>query len=110
MSLPTRDTLRTALPLRLDGFPAEAPYGSLDFHVPGGASMQARFDAFRKRVTDAIGTRYLPVYRMADGEFSFLVGWRAPLSGQPDLQRRVYWEAKELVSRLGYRAVETCWG
>jgi hypothetical protein len=31
---------------------------------------------FRSRIIDAIGCRYLPVYRMADGEFIFMFGYR----------------------------------
>ena len=34
------------------------------------------FMIFRQRLIDAIGNNYLPVYRMADGEFHFLLGER----------------------------------
>jgi hypothetical protein len=34
------------------------------------------FREFRKIVIDSIGLRFLPIYRMADGEFRFLVGRR----------------------------------
>jgi hypothetical protein len=32
------------------------------------------FEKFRQRLLDAIGKNYLPVYRMADGEYQFLLG------------------------------------
>jgi hypothetical protein len=44
---------------------------------------QVWFEAFRQEALGAIRTRYLPVYRMADGEYRFMFGRRINWSRQP---------------------------
>lgn len=53
------------------------------------------FEAFRQEALDAIGTRYLPIYRMADGEYRFMFG------------RRINWHRKPLWRELAAVGAET---
>ncbi len=64
------------------------------------------YQIFRKRALASMGKTWFPVYRMADGEFSFCVGWR-PSYGYSirSIARRIAW-------KFGlYNAAEhaTCW-
>lgn len=104
------EALAAVAPLVLSGFPEWKPYGGLSFHMPGADPVQDQYDRFRQRVLSAIGREYFPVYRMADGEFSLLVGWRAPRGQRPGIARRAVWAMRELSSLLGRRSISTCWG
>lgn len=53
------------------------------------------FEDFRQDALSAIGNRYLPVYRMADGEYRFMFG------------RRVNWSRKNLARELLAVGAET---
>ena len=63
---------------------AGAAYGghlqAWSFHDINGPDW---FEAFRQEALAAIGKRYLPVYRMADGEYRFMFGRRINWSRKP---------------------------
>ena len=68
------------------------------------------FGQFRKRLLDAIGKKYLPVYRMADGEYQFLLGIK--FNHHPPKMFRyilsfIYRKTMELIA--GQR-IKTSWG
>jgi hypothetical protein len=64
------------------------------------------YQIFRERALASIGKTWFPVYRMADGEFSFCVGWRPPYGNSVrSMTRRIAW-------KLGlYNLTDhaTCW-
>jgi len=97
-------------PLKLNGFSGEY-YGGLRYLSLASNSFEEQYREFYERVKQAIGKRFLPIYRMADGEFSFLVGWRPPALGlKGGIDRRLYWWARSNRSKLGWKSVTTCWG
>lgn len=53
------------------------PYGRLAFRLCSEEAISSLFTSFAGRVLQAIGHTYLPVFRMADGEFAFMVGWES---------------------------------
>jgi hypothetical protein len=83
-----------ALPVSCRVFPATVPFvvpgferqhRSDDFALaPATIDSRAWFDGFAGRVEAAVGRRYLPVCRLADGEYEFLFG---PKSWNPRLPR-----------------------
>lgn len=72
-----------AVDLRLSGFPWPNRHSPLQCILHGSSDPQAVYDNFVENLMSALGSRYLPVYRMADGEFLFCLGWRPPLSREP---------------------------
>ena len=95
----------------LPEFPySPGPWGGLQFRGFSEASAADVFHTFAQRVIDSIGSRYLPVYRLADGEFAFMVGPQE--SGSEHLPRllrdalnlaKVQWRRVRGVHR------RTCW-
>lgn len=88
------------------GDPGVAPL-SFSQHVPATVNPQAWSGEFRARALESIGRRWLPVYRMADGEFTFMVGWLP--EGSTTLRGR----ARDLLWRMGVydpRGRATMWG
>lgn len=100
--------------LKLRGFdyPVQ-PYGGLAFRSFSPSSSQSQFDGFVQRVCQSVGRSYLPIYRIADGEFAFLVGWHASLSrgrgsnASLSLLRQLLSFLRRRVDR---RASSTIWG
>jgi len=82
--------------------------GRFDAWAFRSTTERAWLHSFRERVVDSIGRRYLPVYRIADGEFRYLLG------------RRVRWQSEHPIrdglgvaaERLGliHRTNATSWG
>lgn len=65
------------------------------------------FRSFREECLSAIGRRWMPVYRMADGEFAFAVGHRPALELTPKgIARYLVWSLG--IHGRGFRG--TCWG
>ena len=106
-----RDRLERIQPLRLAGF-KDAPelYRGLSVHVAEDTPVQVQFDAFRTRVLRAIGSEFLPVYRMADGEFALMVGWRTVQREGRSWARRAWHASRQLLSRMGVAGTKTGWG
>ncbi len=81
---------------------------------PEPAALQ--FERFTERVLSAMGKKYLPVYRMADGEFAFAVGRRAPIGRQArSMSARTWWRRLAGIARRvckPFRAsdISTMWG
>lgn len=76
--------------------------------------MREHFGDFLARVESAIGRTFLPIYRMADGEFIFSVGPKAPLRLLPRIRFSVRRAIEQAVTTLtGGSApdgVSTAWG
>lgn len=92
----------------LPGF-AENPkwYGGLGFRSRISDSMESQYERFRNRVIAAIGREYLPVYRMADGEFGFMAGQRKLMRDRASLRRHVINQVRIRIRGGSHR---TCWG
>ncbi|CAN5652635.1 hypothetical protein BH23GEM9_BH23GEM9_22620 [soil metagenome] len=107
MTTPLASRLSFEHPLALDEFPYDPPpWGGLLFRGFSEDGAEVIFQQFADRVLDAIGRQWLPVYRMADGEFAFLVGPQSlssgPLRAGLDTAR-VAWR------RLRGAHLRTCW-
>jgi hypothetical protein len=104
-----------AVPLIIPGFSRTVPANAIyqrSFHSEAAATW---YQAFVQNVASAIGSRFLPIYRMADGEFIFCVGYKKPTlppnSSFYDSVRNasgyMFQRGKNAVHR---RALATCWG
>lgn len=67
------------------------------------------FAAFREEALDAIGKRFLPIYRMADGEYRFLFGRRLDWS-RKSLWREVVGVGAEKLRLKNPDRWKTSWG
>ncbi|MEZ0314470.1 MAG: hypothetical protein ACAI38_22095 [Myxococcota bacterium] len=94
----------------LRGFPPWTQYGRFAFRSVTTAAADTQFDAFATRVIAATGKSYLPIYRMADGEFSLLLGYRRPRGVGRSLRARAKGVLVEGASRLRLRGFGTMWG
>jgi len=71
------DLLQNKVPMKLDGFETlwsgNKTYNPEEFfHLSfTEKSFQEQYDSFKERIFSSIGVKYLPIYRMADGEFKF---------------------------------------
>jgi hypothetical protein len=66
------------------------------------------FREFRERLLASMGRTYLPVYRMADGEFRFLLGRRVRWQSEHPLRDVLAVAAERL--GLTHRTARTSWG
>src|SRR5260221_6992147 len=103
-----KEAFRFVLPLNLPGF-AGSPkwYGGLGFRSRISEPMESQYERFRNRVISAIGREYLPVYRMADGEFGFMAGQRKLMRDRASLRRHVIDQVR---IRIRGGAHRTCLG
>jgi len=75
---PLYERLKYRVPLRLSGF--DILYDSSGEYKPesheqlmlNDKSFQENYDLFKKHVISSMGEEFLPIYRMADGEFIFI--------------------------------------
>ncbi len=74
---PRYRVLPYAIDLRIPGFSAMDRY-NLRTYAPAAADSTRWFEQFVGRVERAVGHEYLPVIRLADGEFLFLLGFQPP--------------------------------
>lgn len=78
---PLYERLKYEVPLRLKGF-EKLIHGETKIYNPSdieqlmfnSLSSQENYDKFKKRVFSSLGKTYLPIYRIADGEFIFCLG------------------------------------
>lgn len=70
--------------LKLRGFPCAEWHEGLECILHSETDPQKTFDNFVGNLLDSLGRRYFPVYRMADGEFLFCLGWRPPVTPVPE--------------------------
>jgi hypothetical protein len=73
------------------------------------------YEEFKSRIHRAIGKEFLPIYRMADGEFIFCVGERMYRPHGAVLDKRVIWRTlrgavRKVINRRSEQALLTCWG
>ena len=66
-----------AIDLRIPGFAAMDRY-NLRTYAPEAVDSGAWFGRFVDVVVEAVGRRFLPIIRLADGEFLFLLGFQPP--------------------------------
>jgi hypothetical protein len=103
-------SLSYTAPLVLPGFRYDPePYGGLSFRFFRPTDPAEAFVGFTERVISAVGKAYLPVYRMADGEFAFMVGERRDATDVADARSRLRARAGALYRRLR-GGMQTCWG
>jgi hypothetical protein len=100
---------------KLEGFTYDPPpYGGLFARFFTDLTAQEHFDAFAQKIISALGTRYLPVYRMADGEFEFMVGKKTiPNKNKQGILRGLQY-LKFLLNLCSQTllgdGIKTCWG
>ncbi len=100
-----------AVDLELQGFPRKNWHEGLQCILHSCSEVQERFDGFMEKLISATGRHYFPVYRMADGEFMFCLGWRRPFSHHPgrlDIISDIRVGLREKRNRL--RGFGTMWG
>jgi hypothetical protein len=96
--------------LVLAGYGAQGiPYGGLAARLIATDPVQQQFDRFADRVIRSVGRSYLPIYRMADGEFAFLVGWQRSLTDD-SLLKRVRGSLSRFRNNVLRRRFATMWG
>jgi hypothetical protein len=107
MTLALSERMQHVVAVRLPGMTtAQGPVISLERALEplDGA---AWLDATRERLLSSIRRRWMPVYRMADGEFRFAVGWRPPRPQTPRAALRyIAWRT----GLLRRSHVKTVWG
>lgn len=104
-----RDAFVSEQALMLAGHDSDAGfYGSLTARLISASPIQRQFETFVDRMVASIGVAYLPVYRMADGEFAFMTGVRplAPAGRGTTLRGR----AGALLGAMLPHRRATCWG
>lgn len=108
------ERLNKTIDLQVPGFTRNVPSGEVGQIVFDEIYSEKWYCEFINRIQSSIGKRYLPVYRMADGEFIFCVGWKPDL---PNVQSRVIerlWLKTKGVIKSAVRSVyssnSTCWG
>lgn len=67
----------------------EAYAGRLDAWSFWDIDADSWFQSFRDQITSSLGKKYLPVYRMADGEYRFLIGRKYNFHRRPLLRELV---------------------
>jgi hypothetical protein len=97
--------LGAAVDLRIPGFEKTVPSGRVRQLVFRDRDVRDWFGDFVGRCCAAIGSHYLPIYRMSDGEFGFCVGFRFPYP-EPGRNPVVHY-AREIVSYLRWRRFNT---
>jgi len=75
----------------------------------------AWYREFSSRIRDAVGKRFLPIYRMADGEFIFCVGERIYRPHRAGIDTELIWRmlrgaGRSVVNKWSDEALVTCWG
>ena len=85
--LPTAyQVLPTTVPFHVPGFERQRNPADVVF-TPEPVDCADWFERFTARVSNAIGTTYLPVCRMSDGEFLLLFGFQPPSPRHPLVRR-----------------------
>jgi hypothetical protein len=112
-----RERLTHLVDLSLPGFKKTVPPGTVYQLAFDNRPASVWFAEFIQQVEIAIGKKYLPIYRMADGEFIFCVGWKPELPPEGSslwIKSRCVIKntIKTLLRRIGIksRAVRTVWG
>jgi len=83
---PAYRVLSTSVPFYVPGFEKQR-YPQCFSFAPEPVECGVWFDRFAGRVWDAVGSSYLPVCRMSDGEFLLLFGFQPPSLRLPLMRR-----------------------
>lgn len=83
---PAYQVLPASVPFFIPGFEKQR-YPQCYAFAPEPVECDAWFDRFAGRVMQAVGSAYLPVCRMSDGEFLLLFGFQPPSLRLPLLRR-----------------------
>lgn len=107
--------LEHAVELHLDGFRRSVAPGSFYQRAFDRLDCNRWFAEFHQRVRAAAGKQFLPIYRMADGEFIFCVGPKCSLlpEGSPVWEQsmhRVKFAFRRAAAVLFRRGFQTVWG
>lgn len=65
---------------------------------------------FHNKLAEAIGKDYLPVYRMADGEYQFLVGLKIDFHSQAIFRHVLSFMFRKTIEILNGPSIKTSWG
>ena len=78
------EALPHVIPFQVPGFEKTVGVGSM-VYTPRPMDCSLWFNDFVDKIESSIGRTYLPVCRLSDGEFEFLLGWQplGPRSGFP---------------------------
>ncbi len=106
--------MQAVIDLQLSGFKHHVPPGSVGQLAFEPCLAEDWYSEFRNRIVAAMGKNYLPVYRMADGEFIFCVGRKPRLvpddaTWAESLRMRVSCVIAPVVHWLR-PSEHTCWG
>jgi hypothetical protein len=91
------------------GNAAKAYGGRLDAWSFVSVDPMSWFSQFRRNALESIGNRYLPVYRMADGEFRFLMGRKYNIYNRP-LWKELVAVSSEKLRLKNPDSWKTSWG
>lgn len=110
-----RKSLCKLVPLDLPNFQTTAGAGFARQRSFSDVNATVWYEEFKSRIHRAIGKEFLPIYRMADGEFIFCVGERMYRPHGAVLDKRVIWRTlrgavRKVINRRSEQALLTCWG
>lgn len=108
------DQLDNVVDLRMPGFTRNVALGAVRQMVFHETSSENWYQEFLDRINQSVGKGYLPVYRMADGEFIFCVGWRPEFPKEASgFTEKVFWNIKGKLKQALKSLVsgkKTVWG
>ena len=100
---PLRDRLEPRVRLRIPHFERHHGLSSARVHAFEDLDCRDWYDEFRRRIVSAVNEgRYLPLYRMGDGEYAFALGFR-PEDRVPFWSLGAKGKVKRILARLGLR-------
>lgn len=104
-----KEKFKYSSPLKIKGFPEKNWYGGLSYRLISPKSIQDQFTVFAEKTIESIGKKFLPIYRMADGEFLILLGGEFQRKPKETTCHHILRTTKEKIRRtlVGY---QTCWG
>ncbi|MCC4214252.1 GT-D fold domain-containing protein [Leeuwenhoekiella parthenopeia] len=88
----------------------EAYGGYLNAYSFQDITLEEWIEQFRTRVLNAMGKEYLPIYRMADGEYRFLLGRKYNLKKKNRLVRDILAVTAEKLRLTNPNKWKTSWG
>ena len=97
-----QESLSRVIDLQLPGFHDHVRTGDVGQRSFREMPSETWYRNFIRQVTAAMGKHHFPVYRMADGEFIFAVGWIPEVeSGRYGASTRLWKSAKKFIQSLG---------
>jgi hypothetical protein len=73
-------------------------------------SVDEWFERFRQQLLEAIGNKYLPVYRMADGEYQFLFGIKFNFHSHRFFRYILSFILHKIIETIAGPRIKTSWG